>query len=61
MLAVLTVEGIIHEIRVDQDLGMMNVDLFDPVTLVTPVQLLLFIFDIRHSRIDGVTVSMGRK
>jgi hypothetical protein len=28
MLAVLTVEGIIHEIRVDQELGMMNVDPF---------------------------------
>lgn len=34
MLAVLAVDGIAHEIRVDQDLGIHSVDLLAPVDLI---------------------------
>jgi len=34
MLAVLTIDGITHEIRVDQDLGILSVDLLAVVDFI---------------------------
>lgn len=51
MLKVLAIEGIVHEIRVGQDLGMMDLD------VTARVQVILFILgdEVRHLRLFAMS------